>query len=209
MPAWSGIQWSRSAVPPCCANDRSRNRGRLPKRSRSGALEARRCCRSCAPCSIGTQVTLAAAAGAKAFLSNSGQPRRRVSVLRGRSPRRATAGGRDALGPDFRHRRARRCDPSGSRRGEVTLTLTPGDPSWGFLRVFSESAAHDADGDGVQEFDQVGQFADLPHVTGEVRTRGGRGRSTTRRSTAIVRIHLGTRTVSLPSTSAIRRTQRW
>jgi hypothetical protein len=50
--------------------------------------------------------------------------------------------------------------------GDVPVTLEPQEPSWGFLRVFDESQASDADGDGVLEVPQVGSFAG-PHTTGE------------------------------------------
>ena len=46
----------------------------------------------------------------------------------------------------------------------ASVRLTPQTPSWGYLRVFSEASGDDADGDGVLEYDQVGSFADLPHV---------------------------------------------
>lgn len=48
----------------------------------------------------------------------------------------------------------------------VTVTLTPNTPSWGTLRIYSEAAATDADGDGVLEYEQISEFSDLPHVTG-------------------------------------------
>jgi hypothetical protein len=60
-----------------------------------------------------------------------------------------------------------------SAAGPVTMTLTPGTPSWGFLRVFSEAAASDDNADGVMEFDQIGKFDALPHVTGELRPPRG------------------------------------
>ena len=126
-----------------------------------------------APCSIGAQVTLAAAAGANAFLSNLVSPDDAYSFFEGdlRAVQQQAGGMLSVQISDIDELAdAIRAALGG---GEVTLTLTPGDPSWGFLRVFSESTAHDADGDGVQEFDQVGQFSDLPHVTGEVRTPPG------------------------------------
>ena len=49
---------------------------------------------------------------------------------------------------------------------EATVTLTPSPPSYGFLCVFREGLAPDADGDGVVEFAQVGSFSDLPFVSG-------------------------------------------
>src|SRR5262245_13538757 len=49
--------------------------------------------------------------------------------------------------------------------GPVMVTLTPTEPSWGFLEVFTESDP--ADHDGVLEYRQVGEFAGLPHVVGD------------------------------------------
>jgi hypothetical protein len=46
----------------------------------------------------------------------------------------------------------------------VTVTLEPQEPSWGFLRIFDETAGEDLDNDGVVEWEQVGEFSDLPHV---------------------------------------------
>jgi hypothetical protein len=51
--------------------------------------------------------------------------------------------------------------------GTVTMTLEPGTPEFGFLRVFSEAQSSDVDGDGVLEYRQVGEFAGLPNVRGE------------------------------------------
>jgi hypothetical protein len=47
---------------------------------------------------------------------------------------------------------------------DATVTLTPQEPSWGYLRVFEETAGQDIDGDGVLEYEQVGTFSDVPHV---------------------------------------------
>lgn len=49
----------------------------------------------------------------------------------------------------------------------ATATLTPGEPSWGYLRIFKESGPTDVDDDGVSDFAQVGAFSDAPHVTGD------------------------------------------
>jgi hypothetical protein len=59
--------------------------------------------------------------------------------------------------------------------GEVTVTLSPNTPSWGTLRIYSEAAATDVDGDGVVEYEQVGEFNDLPHVTGTLEEVKGPG----------------------------------
>ncbi|MDH4111314.1 MAG: hypothetical protein OEV60_01365 [Actinomycetota bacterium] len=52
--------------------------------------------------------------------------------------------------------------------GPATMTLKPTAPEVGFLRIFDESIAADHDGDGVNEFRQVGSFTSLPHVTGQL-----------------------------------------
>jgi hypothetical protein len=49
--------------------------------------------------------------------------------------------------------------------GPVTVTMTPTEPSWGFLEVFTESGP--TDHGGVLEFRQVGEFSALPHVVGD------------------------------------------
>jgi hypothetical protein len=125
------------------------------------------------PCSIGTQVVLAAEAGASGFLSNLVSPDDAYPFFEGdaRAVHRQASGMAiaqisdiDELADEIR---------GGLAGGNVSVTLTPGDPSWGFLRVYREGTAHDDDGDGVLEFDQVGMFTDLPHVTGEVSTPPG------------------------------------
>jgi hypothetical protein len=52
--------------------------------------------------------------------------------------------------------------------GTVRVRLRPGRPSFGFLRVYNEGTATDINNDGVPEYRQVGRFAALPHVTGEL-----------------------------------------
>jgi hypothetical protein len=54
-----------------------------------------------------------------------------------------------------------------SHAGPVRVTLERSNPSWGFLRVHDESLTTDSDGDGIEEYTQVGTFDDLPHVSGE------------------------------------------
>jgi hypothetical protein len=49
--------------------------------------------------------------------------------------------------------------------GPVTVTMTPTEPSWGFVEVFTEDAP--IDDHGVLEFRQVGEFSALPHVVGD------------------------------------------
>jgi hypothetical protein len=55
----------------------------------------------------------------------------------------------------------------------ITVTLDPQTPSWGFLRIYDESKGTDADDDGVVEWEQVSEFADLPHVQAEFPSRRG------------------------------------
>ena len=50
--------------------------------------------------------------------------------------------------------------------GPVQMTLTPQEPSWGYIRIFRESGATDINGDGVPEYEEVGSFSDLPDVVG-------------------------------------------
>jgi hypothetical protein len=52
-------------------------------------------------------------------------------------------------------------------RGHAQVRLDPGRPSLGFLRVFQEGVGDDAEGDGVVELRQVGEFFSLPFVKGE------------------------------------------
>jgi hypothetical protein len=49
----------------------------------------------------------------------------------------------------------------------VSITLEPGTPEYGFLRIFTEASPTDSDQDGIVEFRQVGEFAGLPHVRGD------------------------------------------
>ena len=53
--------------------------------------------------------------------------------------------------------------------GPVTVTLDPSEPTWGFIRVFSEASSSDVNGDGTPEFTQVGSFDDLEHTSGRDR----------------------------------------
>jgi hypothetical protein len=56
--------------------------------------------------------------------------------------------------------------------GDVSVTLEPTTPTWGFIRVFRE-APIDTDGDNVLDFPQVGSFSDLPYVSGSVESPPG------------------------------------
>jgi hypothetical protein len=49
---------------------------------------------------------------------------------------------------------------------DVEVTLSPRQPSWGYLRVFAADGATDENGDGVVDLEQVGSFDDLPNVVG-------------------------------------------
>lgn len=125
------------------------------------------------PCAIGSQVLLAAQAGAKGFLSNLVSPDDAYAFFDGDLGAVQDQASGMALSQISDIDELADAIRAGLATGSVTVTLTPGEPSWGFLRVFSEGTAHDDDADGVLEFDQVGQFSDLPHVTGEVRTPPG------------------------------------
>jgi hypothetical protein len=57
-------------------------------------------------------------------------------------------------------------------QGAVQMTLEPGTPAWGYLRVFSEAAATDS-GTGAPVFPQVATFTDAPHAYGELHTPPG------------------------------------
>lgn len=119
-------------------------------------------------CGLAHQIVLAGEAGAKAFVTNLvGRDRpsggftppkgaiRRIETSARRMPALAVAS-MDGLASAIR-----------TAPGQVTLTLEPGTPEYGFLRIFSEDGPTDSDGDGVVEYRQVGEFAGLPHVRGE------------------------------------------
>jgi hypothetical protein len=116
------------------------------------------------PCRIGRQVNLASDAGVAAFLSNlvgpdSAWPFPFSTPERAGDLPAVQVSDEDGMAVAVR---------AALGAGAVTVTLTPTPPSFGFLRVFQESAGSDVDGDGVVEFAQVGTFADLPHVTGDL-----------------------------------------
>lgn len=59
-------------------------------------------------------------------------------------------------------------------RGEpVTVTLTPEQPSWGYVRIYKESLTSDPESDSIPNFAQVGAFDDLPYVVGTERSAPG------------------------------------
>jgi len=124
------------------------------------------------PCSFGQQILLAAQAGAAAFVSNLSSPDDAYAFAPEELDQIATeAAGMpvvqisaiDDLAAAVRAALA---------SGPVTMTLTPTEPAWGFLRVFREGTS-DADGDGIPDFEQVGTFSDVPHTTGELFTPPG------------------------------------
>jgi hypothetical protein len=116
------------------------------------------------PCTIGSQVEHAGNAGAAAMLSNLISPddawpfgantltRRGAQVAEGMPI--VQMSDIDGMAAELR------------AAGTATVTLTPQEPSFGYLRVFSEEQASDDTGDGVPEYEQVGSFSDLPNVTG-------------------------------------------
>ena len=119
------------------------------------------------PCNVAHQATRAARAGAQLFISNLVSPddaytyydpgRFRPGDVRGMPV--VQISDIDELAKAIR---------TELRGGEgVRVTLDPGQPSWGFLRVFRESRT-DTNGDGIFDYRQVGKFVDLPHVAGDL-----------------------------------------
>jgi len=123
------------------------------------------------PCTIGSQVLRAADAGADGVLFNLISPDDAWTFFEGSAKAvQQAAGGMaivqmsniDGLASAIR-----------GAAGPVTVTLDPSEPSWGFIRVFSESSSSDVNGDGTPEFAQVGSFDDLAHTSGELFTPPG------------------------------------
>jgi hypothetical protein len=126
------------------------------------------------PCTIGRQVVLAARAGAAAFVSNLVSPDNGYSYFRGNDDLvTSEAEGMPVVQIADIDEEAEAIRRRLAQGATVTATLTPGTPSWGFLRVFSEGTGRDVDGDGVLEYDQVGSFDDLPYVTGTIEAPAG------------------------------------
>lgn len=129
------------------------------------------------PCPIGEQIVLAGKAGAKALLFNFispddsfdyGPPRRKLL----RQAVQKYAKGMPVIKVSDIDEAADRIRQALSA-GPVKVALKAGVPSWGYLRVYDEDTAADINGDGVDEYTQVGRFTDLPHVRGERRTPPG------------------------------------
>jgi hypothetical protein len=123
------------------------------------------------PCTIGSQVVRAAEAGADGVLFNLISPDDAYPYFEGSAKAvQQAAGGMaivqisdiDGLATAIR-----------DAAGPVTVTLDPSEPTWGFIRVFSEASSSDVNGDGTPEFTQVGSFDDLEHTSGELFTPPG------------------------------------
>jgi hypothetical protein len=123
------------------------------------------------PCTIGSQVVRAAEAGADGVLFNLISPDDAWPFFEGSAKAVQQAAGGMAL--------VQVSDIDGmadgirAAAGPVTVTLDPSPPTWGFIRVFSESSSSDVNGDGIPEFAQVGSFDDLEHTSGELFTPPG------------------------------------
>jgi hypothetical protein len=123
------------------------------------------------PCTIGSQVVRAAEAGADGVLFNLISPDDAWTFFEGSIKAvQQAAGGMaivqvsdiDGLAAGIR-----------AAAGPVTVTLDPGVPSWGYIRVFTESGPSDVNGDGTPEYTQVGKFDALDHTSGELFTPPG------------------------------------
>lgn len=130
------------------------------------------------PCSPGRQIVLAARANASALMFN-WRPNYRpdpyfLPFILDQNPREfqrvqneakgmpvIAVWGREGLAAAIR-----------AESSSSTVTLNPGTPSFGYLRVFREST-RDVDGDGIKDFEQVGAFRDLPHVRGDLSPPNG------------------------------------
>jgi hypothetical protein len=107
-----------------------------------------------APCSIGQQAAFAKAAGATAFVSNLVSPDD-AYVLAPNAPRRADFGLRVFQIAEIDEVASALRAPG----GPDTMTITTVTPSWGYLRIFRETAGN--------EWQQVAAFTDAPHAYGE------------------------------------------
>jgi hypothetical protein len=108
------------------------------------------------PCTIGQQTLLAAAAGAEAFVSNLVSPDDAYGLSPGVSAR--ALAGVDI--PVFQIADIDDIASALRAPGDAdTMTITAQTPSWGYLRVFRETAS--------SEWQQVARFTDAPHAFGE------------------------------------------
>ena len=123
------------------------------------------------PCSIGSQVVRAAEADAAGVLFNLISPDDAWPFFQGdaRAVQRAAGGMALVMVSDIDGL----ADAIRGAAGSVTVTMDPGEPTWGYIRVFSEASSSDVNGDGTPEYTQVGQFNALPHVSGELFTPPG------------------------------------
>ena len=121
------------------------------------------------PCTNGSQVLRAIRAGATAMLSNLISPDDAWPFFRGGGQLLRTI---QKEAGDFVVVQVSDIDELAASiratSGAVTVDLTPSTPSHGYLRVFSEAAGSDADGDGVTEFAEVGHFRDAPNAYGSL-----------------------------------------
>jgi hypothetical protein len=114
------------------------------------------------PCTIGQQTILAANAGATAFISNLISPDDAYAYSPGVGARALAGAGVYVIQiadiDDV-------ADAIRATPGPDTMTVTAKKPSWGYVRVFRETAS--------SEWQQVGRFTDVPHAFGEHPTPTG------------------------------------
>lgn len=116
------------------------------------------------PCSVGSQVAYAAAAGAKALVFNLISRDDAWVYFQGslKTVTRNAVGMPVVMVADIDEMVQRlRAAPAASR----TIALEPGPYEYGHLRVYREGST-DSDGDALPDYQQVGEFADLPFVRG-------------------------------------------
>jgi hypothetical protein len=114
------------------------------------------------PCTIGQQTILAGAAGATAFISNLISPDDAYAYSPGVRARDLAGAGIYVIQiadiDDV-------ADAIRATPGADTMTITAEQPSWGYIRVFRETAGN--------EWQQVARFTDAPHAFGEHPTPPG------------------------------------
>jgi hypothetical protein len=114
------------------------------------------------PCTIGQQTILAGNAGATAFISNLISPDDAYAYSPGvgaRALARVSVYVIQIADIDDV------ADAIRATPGADTMTITAEQPSWGYIRVFRETAGN--------EWQQVGRFTDAPHAFGEHPTPAG------------------------------------